>query len=76
MILRTVKLYIADLQYSIGCKLRNLGNKLTRKGEKTRLDIEMKEALEHFKAFKDISNKGKEYITIIEDDDLGPIYKN
>lgn len=76
MILKIVKLFIADIQHKLGWRLRNFGTKLARKGEKTRLDIEMQEALHHFEAFKDISNHGKEILTIVEDGDLGPIYKN
>ena len=76
MILKTVRLYIASIQFKLGWKIRIFGNRMALKGERTRNHLERLEAEKYFKAFRDSSNHGKEIITIIEDDDLGPIYKN
>lgn len=86
MILKTVKALKARFNYWLGVRYvltsvkmielgRNLqrsGLKLTTSSEKTILEIKARK----FAPFKEASNCGKEIITIIEDDDLGPIYKN
>jgi hypothetical protein len=72
MILRTVKALIARFKHWLGVKLVRFGFYLTDSSNATILKLKA----EKFAPFKNSSNHGKEIITIIEDDDLGPIYKN
>ncbi len=72
MILKTVKALIARFKYWLGVKLVRFGFYLTDSSNATILKLKA----EKFAPFKNSSNHGKEIITIIENDDLGPIYKN
>jgi hypothetical protein len=74
--LKTVKEYVGIIQLWLGRKLIKLGIILANNGEITGKTFEKARLKANFAPFKEASNHGKEILTIVEEGDLGPIYKN